>query len=376
MKLKPVKIGNSVVPHGLFLAPMAGFTDLEFREICHECGAEFSVTEMISAKAVCFGDKKTKELAVLSGSMTALQIFGHDPDDIETACRRLMGEVVVNNESQPKVAPDRGGTVVGPLEDSAEAVPISAPELSSVPMSAPGLSPVPMSASPCYGVDINMGCPVKKIVSSGDGSALMRDPELCRRLVEAAVRGSGDVPVTVKIRAGFDADHKNAVEVARACVAGGASAVFVHGRTREQFYAPSSDNRVIAAVRDALPPEIPVIGNGDIVTVEDADRMLRETGCDGIMIGRAALGDPWLFGRIAAAAEGISLPEPSMDERLLMARRLCRMVCERYGEARGVPMCRGRAGHFIRGISGAAQMRDRLCHATTLAEVERILGGE
>jgi len=204
----------------------------------------------------------------------------------------------------------------------------------------------------------------------------MRDPELCRRLVEAAVRGSGDVPVTVKIRAGFDADHKNAVEVARACVAGGASAVFVHGRTREQFYAPSSDNRVIAAVRDALPPEIPVIGNGDIVTVEDADRMLRETGCDGIMIGRAALGDPWLFGRIAAAAEGISLPEPSMDERLLMARRLCRMVCERYGEARGVPMCRGRAGHFIRGISGAAQMRDRLCHATTLAEVERILGGE
>ncbi len=328
MKLKPVKIGNTVVPHGLFLAPMAGFTDLEFREICHECGAEFSVTEMISAKAVCFGDKKTNELAVLSGNMTALQIFGHDPDDIETACRRLLGEVV------------------------------------------------PISATPCYGVDINMGCPVKKIVSSGDGSALMRDPELCRKLVEAAVRGSGDIPVTVKIRAGFDAEHKNAVEVARACVAGGASAVFVHGRTREQFYAPSSDNAVIAAVRDVLPPEIPVIGNGDIVTVEDAEKMLSETGCDGIMIGRAALGDPWLFGRIAAAAEGITLPEPSMNERLLMARRLCRMVCERYGEARGVPMCRGRAGHFIRGVQGAAQMRDRLCHATTLAEVDRILGGE
>ena len=325
MKLKPVKIGNTIVPHGLFLAPMAGFTDLEFREICHECGAEFSVTEMISAKAVCFGDKKTNELAVLSGSMTALQIFGHDPDDIDKACRRLLREVV-----------DR----------------------------------IPES------IDYNMGCPVKKIVSSGDGSALMRDPDLCRQLVEAAVRGSGNVPVTVKIRAGFDSEHKNAAEVARACVAGGASAVFVHGRTREQFYEPSSDNAVIAAVRDALPPEIPVIGNGDIVTVEDADRMLRETGCDGIMIGRAALGDPWLFGRIAAASEGVTLPEPTMDERLAMARRLCRMVCDRYGEARGVPMCRGRAGHFIRGVPGAAKVRDRLCHATTIAEVEKILGGE
>lgn len=223
-------------------------------------------------------------------------------------------------------------------------------------------------------IDINMGCPVKKIVSSGDGSALMQDPDLCRRLVEAAVRGSGDVPVTVKIRAGFDEDHKNAVEVALAAVAGGASAVAVHGRTREQFYAPSSDNAVIAAVRDALPPEIPVIGNGDVASVEDARRMLRETGCDGIMIGRAALGDPRLFGRIAAAAEGITLPEPTVEEQLEMAMRLCRAVCESYGEARGVPMCRGRAGHFIRGIAGAAAMRDRLCHATTLAEVEEILG--
>ena len=327
MKLRNVKIGNTVVPHGLFLAPMAGFTDLAFREICRECGAEFTVTEMISAKAVCFGDKKTGELAVISDDMTALQVFGHDPEDIETACRKLLsGEYQTDGNK-------------------------------------------------ACGVDLNMGCPVKKIVSSGDGSALMRDPDLCRRIVEGAVRGAGDVPVTVKIRAGFDAEHKNAVEVALAAVAGGASAVFVHGRTREQFYAPSSDNAVIAAVRDALPPDIPVIGNGDVASVEDAERMVRETGCDGIMIGRAALGDPWLFGRISAAAEGIVLPEPSIEERLQMARKLCIAVCERYGEARGVPMCRGRAGHFIRGIRGASVMRDRLCHATTLAEVEECLSG-
>lgn len=326
--LKPVKIGSTVVPHGLFLAPMAGFTDLDFRALCHELGAEFTVTEMISAKAVCFGDKKTWELAKLSDDgnsifPTSLQLFGHDPEDIETACVRLL-------DNCPRVLP-------------------------------------------ACGVDLNMGCPVKKIVTSGDGSALMKNPKLCEELTRAATRGAGDVPVTVKIRAGFDSDHKNAVEVALACVAGGASAVFVHGRTREQFYAPSSDNAVIAAVRDALPPDIPVIGNGDVASVEDAERMLRETGCDGIMIGRAALGDPWLFSRIIAAGDGTTLPEPTIEERLSMAKRLCRKVCERYGETRGVPMCRGRAGHFIKGVRGAAEMRDSLCHATTMAEVERIL---
>ena len=382
INLKSIKIGDTVVPRGLFLAPMAGFTDLEFREICRECGAEFTVTEMISAKAVCFSDKKTKELAVIGDKATSLQLFGHDPRDIETACRILLGDSdgdtagdnpspadavppftqgrlsgeamsinVPSDSNQPKVAHDRGGTLVRSFEAPDEACRYLA-----------------------AGIDLNMGCPVKKIVTSGDGSALMRDSDLCRRLVEAAVRGSGGVPVTVKIRAGFDSDRKNAAEVAMACVNGGASAVFVHGRTREQFYAPSSDNAVIAAVRDALPPEIPVIGNGDIVTVEDADRMLRETGCDGIMIGRAALGDPWLFGRIAAAAEGIVLAEPAVDDRLRMAMRLCEAVCRRYGETRGVPMCRGRAGHFIRGIRGGAAMRDKLCHAVTLADISSIFG--
>lgn len=378
MNLKPVKIGNAVIPHGLFLAPMAGFTDAEFRQICHECGAEFSVSEMISAKAVCYGDKKTFEYARLSSHsvMTALQLFGHDPKDIEEAARRLLGGYY--DDDSPTVA----GRSLPPTDsryysadfcncpaDCAEpqAATRSCDKLHSPTVAGRSLPPH------ARGVDINMGCPVKKIVGNGDGSALMLDPALCGRLVEAAVRGSGNTPVTVKIRAGFDADRKNAPEVARICAAAGAAAIFVHGRTREQFYAPSSDNSIIAAVRDAVPPEIPVIGNGDITTPEDADRMIRETGCDGIMIGRAALGDPWLFGRIAAAAEGIILPEPTISERLAMALRLCRDICAIYGEDRGVPMCRGRAGHFIRGIPGAAATRDSLCRARTLAEVEDCL---
>lgn len=331
--LKAVQIGDTVVPHGLFLAPMAGFTDLEFRRICHENGAEYTVTEMISAAAVCFGDKKTGELAKISPceGPVALQVFGHEEGRMEEAVRRLLGEMYRETE---------------------EGLPAA--------------------------VDINMGCPVKKIVTSGDGSALMRDPSLCARLTEAAVRGARDfgVPVTVKIRAGFDGDRKNAPEVALAAVSGGASAVFVHGRTRDQFYAPSSDNGVIAAVRDALPSHIPVIGNGDVTSPEDAERMIRETGCDGIMIGRGALGDPWLFGRIIAASEGRDIPLPTEDERKRAALELCIAVCGRYGEARGVPMCRGRAGHFIKGLRGAPQIRDRLCHASTINEIKECLGGQ
>ena len=360
MKLKSVKIGDTVVPHGLFLGPMAGFTDLPFRKICREHGAEYTVTEMVSAKAVCFGDKKTAELARIDHPSTALQIFGHDPDDIETACRIIFDKKLYRMDDTVSVVGS------APLQDE------EMPKIESFGGSDP-FSKGSEAIKPC-GLDINMGCPVKKIVTSGDGSALMLDPDLCRRIVEAAVRGSGDVPVTVKIRAGFDADRKNAVQVATEAVRGGAAAVFVHGRTREQFYAPSSDNAVIAAVRDALPPEIPVIGNGDVVTVEDAERMLAETECDGIMIGRAALGDPWLFERIIAAGEGVTLPEPTVDERIAMAIRLCRDVCDLYGEARGIPMCRGRAGHFIKGITGAAAIRDRMCHATTLAEVCSIFG--
>ena len=326
MKLKSVNIGGTVIRRGLFLAPMAGFTDASFRQICHDLGAEYSVSEMISAKAVCFGDKKTGELAYIPQGQgpVALQLFGHEPEIIMEAVRRLLSGMY-----------------------QSDGVPAA--------------------------IDLNMGCPVKKIVSSGDGSALMRDPSLCGKITEAAVAGAAGVPVTVKIRAGYDAWHKNAVEVALAAVSAGASAVFVHGRTREQFYAPSSDNHIIACVRDALPPDIPVIGNGDVASPADAEKMLAETGCDGIMIGRAALGDPWLFGRISAWAEGKDTPLPDISVRLGAALKLCRMVCSRYGEARGVQMCRGRAGHFIKGINGAAVMRDQLCRAGSLKDIENCL---
>lgn len=328
VKLGKVTLGNTVIPHGLFLAPMAGFTDISFRDICRELGAEYTVTEMISAKAVCFGDKKTGELAAISDDRTSLQIFGHEPEVVGEAVKRLLSGVYTLSEDK-------------------------------------SLFPA--------AIDINMGCPVKKIVSSGDGSALMQAPSLCRDIVAAARRNAGDIPITVKLRAGFSSEHKNAAEVALAAVDGGASAVFVHGRTREQMYAPSSDNSVIAAVRAALPASIPVIGNGDISSVEDAERMLRETGCDGIMIGRAALGDPWLFGRLLAASDGVVFSEPSIRTRLDTALRLCATVCERYGELRGVPTCRGRAGHFIKGISGAAAMREKLCRASSFSDIEKCL---
>lgn len=326
--LKDVRIGDTVVPHGLFLAPMAGFTDIAFREICTRYGAGYTVTEMISSLAVCYGDRKTGELARLATGedRAALQLFGHEPSRMEEAARRLLS---------------------GTYRREGEPLPVA--------------------------IDINMGCPVKKIVTSGDGSALMRDPALCRELTRSVVRGAAGLPVTVKIRAGFDSERKNAVEVALAAVEGGALAVFVHGRTREQFYAPSSDNSVIAAVRDALPPHIPVIGNGDVSTVEDGERMLRETGCDGIMIGRAALGDPFLFGRLIAADSGAAAVLPTEEERRQVALELCRRVCERWGEERGVPMCRGRAGHFIKGMAGAPAMRDALCRAASFEDIEACL---
>lgn len=323
-----VRIGDTVLERGVFLAPMAGFTDAAFRRICEELGAAATVTEMLSAKAICYGDKKTSELALIprGSGPVSVQIFGHEGADIGGAVRRLLS---------------------GEFDDVMHERPMA--------------------------IDINMGCPVKKIVTSGDGSALMLDPALCARLVAAAVANSGGLPVTVKIRAGFDAARVNAREVARAAVSGGASAVFVHGRTREQFYAPSSSNEVIARVREALPPEIPVIGNGDICEAADAIRMIRETGCDGVMIGRAALGDPWIFERIRALCDGSDAREVSLYERMAMARRLCREVCDRYGEERGVPMCRGRAGHFIRGGPGAAAIRGALFRAVTLAEIEGCL---
>lgn len=242
---KDCNIGNVRLANPFLLAPLAGVTDAPFRRICGEMGAGLVYSEMVSAKGLWYKDKNTDRLLeILDGEApVAYQIFGHEPEIIAEAVHML-------NERNHVL------------------------------------------------LDINMGCPVPKIVRNGEGSALMRDPDLAQRVVEAAVSASTK-PVTVKIRAGWNDAEKNAVEVARAIEAGGASAVAVHGRTREQFYSGNADWNIIAAVKDAV--RIPVIGNGDVTDVTAAYCMMQETGCDFVMIGRGALGNPWIFESLARA---------------------------------------------------------------------------
>lgn len=342
---KSVKIGSVTVPHGIFLAPMAGYTDCCHRMLCARLGAEYTVSEMISAAALCYGDKKTGALArVCPGEApVAVQIFGHDP--------AMMGEAadIILSGSYPGAADCGAGSDTDKVK-------------------------IPPA------IDINMGCPVKKIVTSGDGSALMRDPDLCGRIVES-VRRSCDrygVAVTVKIRSGWSAEEINAPEVALAVAEAGAAAVTVHGRTRAQMYAPFADYSVIAAVRDALPAGIPVIGNGDVRYAADAVRLFRETGCDGVMVGREAMGNPWVFTALRRAAEGFS-PEdadavsPDDGEKIAAAMHIVRCVCFRMGEEAGVKACRGRVSHFLRGMRGAAEMRLAVTRAETVDEVRAAL---
>lgn len=315
------------LPHGLILAPMAGYTDEPMRALCRRLGADFTVTEMVSAAALCYGDPATAALARLSGRDTpaAIQLFGHEPDQMARAVRILL-------EEDPPVRP--------------------------------------------AAIDLNMGCPVRKIACSGDGSGLMRTPALAAAVTEAAVRAAEPfgVPVTVKMRAGWDRDSVNAPEIARAAAASGASAVCVHARTRTQMYAPGVDWSVIARVRDALPPDIPVVGNGDVASPEDYFRLRRETGCDAVAIGRAALGNPWLFSEIVCTLEGQPFVPPAAADRVSCALALAHEVIARAETERGgVHMCRGRTAYFLRGLRGAAHIRQRVNAAETEAELAAAL---
>ena len=303
--------------NGAALAPMAGLTDLTFRRIADEYGAAFTVSEMVSAKALVMGDAKTRALcrATDGRGLYGIQLFGNEPDVMRQAAALLAQDA----------APDF--------------------------------------------LDINMGCPAPKIVSNGCGSALMRDPDLCGRLVEA-VAACG-LPVTVKMRTGFDAKHLNAPAVAAACAAAGAVLLTVHGRSREQQYTPPIHPEQIARVVQAVP--VPVLGNGDIRTAQDALDLMQATGCAGVAVGRGAMGDPWLFGEIAAALQGQTPPPPpTLEERMALLCRQVKGMCEDKGEAIAMKQARTQAAYYMKGLRGAASLRALSTGLTVYADVERL----
>ena len=331
-----LKIGNIELKHGIMLAPMAGATDYAFRKVCREFGAEYLVSEMVCAKALCYEQKikkslaaspsKTAPLAAISENELpmAIQIFGSEPEYMAEAAKMI----AENNY--------RGTT----------------------------------SKHTPTAIDINMGCPVPKIVSNGEGSALLKNPELAGRIVEAVTKAV-DIPVTVKIRAGWDSNSINCVEMAKRLEASGASLICVHARTREQQYAPYADWTHIARVKEAV--NIPVIGNGDIFEPIDALKMLKETGCDGIMIGRGALGNPWIFENVINLFEGREAREISVNEVVDTAIWHLSLMIESKGERAGIAESRKHLGWYMKGVRGAAELRNRINSAQSLDELTDIL---
>lgn len=312
-------IGNIIIDNNIFLAPMAGVTDLTFRRICREWGAGVTYTEMVSAKGLFYGDRKTPELLARSNgeSPSAAQIFGHEPDIIASVCDKAL------------------------------------------------------SCGADF-LDINMGCPAPKIVSGGDGSAIMKNPALAGEIMKAAVKAAGNVPVTAKIRAGWDDETVNAVEVAKILEANGAAAIAVHPRTRMMFYSGKADWNIIKEVKKAV--KIPVIGNGDIFKAEDARDMLEKTGCDGVMIGRGAEGNPFIFRQIRSLLETGEVGFYPTDIMRLEASLLhARGICNDKGEERGIKEARKHFAWYTKGIPGAASLRVKLFEVCSLAEAEEII---
>ncbi|MCR4616015.1 MAG: tRNA dihydrouridine synthase DusB [Clostridiales bacterium] len=299
------------------LAPMAGVADRAFRELCTRYGAAYVVSEMVSSKGVSMHDRKSSQLMCISPDErpAAVQIFGDDPDTMAAAAVRAL-------EYEPDF------------------------------------------------IDINMGCPAPKIAGNGGGSALMKKPELAQKIVAACVNAV-DIPVTVKIRSGWDENSINAVELAKRAEAAGAAAITVHGRTREQMYAPPVNFDIIKEVKQAV--SVPVIGNGDIVDGISAKHMYEYTGCDFIMVGRGALGRPWVFDQINAyLTDGTLIPDPPMEKRLAVMLEHIRAICEYKGEYIGIREARKHAAWYIKGIRGAASYRQEICAIESMEQLESI----
>lgn len=308
------------IKNALILAPMAGITDLPYRQLCKEQGCSMVVTEMVSAKAILYQNKHTKELIKIREEErpASVQLFGSDPD--------ILGEVGAR-----------------------------------------------ISEGNCDYIDLNMGCPVPKIVNNGEGSALMREPKKAEAILTSLVRHCKK-PVTVKIRKGFSENSVNAVEIAKIAESCGVAAVAVHGRTREQYYSGKADWKIIRQVKECV--KIPVIGNGDVFTPQDAERMFRETGCDGIMIARGAKGNPWIFSRIKHYLEsGEILPSPSLSEIQEMVFRHGKLLAEYKGEKIAMREMRKHIAWYTAGLPHSAALRNEINKVETLEEMEQLFAG-
>ena len=317
-QVETIKIGNVEIEKTAALAPMASVADTAYRQLCREYGASLTVSEMFSCKGLCYGDKKTAELCTITKTErpTALQLFGEDEEFMAKAAYMLM-------EYEPDI------------------------------------------------IDINMGCPVPKVVTNGSGSALMKDLDRAERIAAAGVKNA-QCPVTVKIRSGWDEESVNAVEMAKMLEQTGVSGIAVHARTRKQFYSGRADWDVIRRVKEAV--KCVVIGNGDVTCGEDAEKMYKETGCDLVMIGRGSYGRPWIFDEVKNyLANGIKIPEKSIQEKMAVLLRHAEMICENIGEDKGMREARKNVAWYMKGMPKAAEYRARCAYLNTLEDLKMMV---